>query len=219
MTLRHAPTAAGMAREALHRDAERIADILGEEPYRHPKTRDPRSVAAPLRAAVHDRHRRLRDAAEEATAAVRAALAALTLRDRLVPWSTPRKRAAAGARDAADRTRISADASDLSGDLRDADDRAGDIVRDRVRTRASWLGRPDVVAAMDRQSLCAVVSEAVMDDDALAVALAASGHVPAAFEAIRRREERERARREPEDDPTEGSDLEVSFAAGPPGSR
>lgn len=199
-TLRNAPTAAGMAREALHRDAERIADILGEEPYRHSATRDPRSVAAPLRAAVHARHRELRHVAEEAAAAVRTALAALTLRDRLVPWSTPRKRVAAGARDIADRTRISVDVSDLSGDLRDADDRAADIVRGRVQARVSWLARPDVVVALERQRFAAAISEAVVGDDAPVVALAASGSVAAAFEEIRRRQEREQSRREPQDD-------------------
>ncbi len=88
---------------ALDADEARIAATLADEPYADPASRNPATIARAMIDRFQRQQTEIEDAAARAMAGAIAARAALSLWDRLLPWSTTRKRMAEAARIDADR--------------------------------------------------------------------------------------------------------------------
>ena len=181
---------AGLALDAVWMDDARIAPILAGEPHSNPRSRDVRIIVGEICDAILGRQRAAEQLAEEAIASAERTRSAVTILDRLAPWSTPRKRAAKAADEVADRLRSAAriGAEGLGRDIKDGEARAAAIVRGREMVRVSWRAQPDVVAALERRRLNQAVAEAVMADDPQITDMAAFGDLAAARAVVQLRE-------------------------------
>ena len=196
-----APTASGLALDALRGDDARLVSVFSTEPHPDPRGRDPKAVSSDLADQVLARQTDIETRAAVAVKLAALARTQLGLLDRmsgLLGVPTQAAREAAGAAAEAERLQIEVENNrdGLREEIRSADARAPLIVQSRRREHDAWSTRPLVAAALEQSRLNVAVAAAVRSGDPQITALAASGDVAGAREEVLMREHYARQQRE-----------------------